>query len=108
MVDRGLTGFRRWAQACLLLAFGCGFPEGVVVLRAEFGGSSLSAQNDKQQSNSKSKSRSPFGDDKQESNYDNCGYCGGGMRTVFARQERMGPQAVGWRDLSRQTSTAVR
>jgi len=30
------------------------------------------------------------------------------MRTVLARQERMGPQAMGWRDLSRQTSTAVR
>ena len=30
------------------------------------------------------------------------------MRTVFARQERMGPQAMGWSDLSRQTSTAVR
>ena len=84
---------------------GCGFPEEVVVLRAEFGGSSPSAQNDKQQQGQK---QIPFGDDKQESNYDNCVYCGGGMRTVFARQERMGPQAVGWRDLSRQTSTAVR
>ena len=30
------------------------------------------------------------------------------MRTVFARQERMGPQAMGWSALSRQTSTAVR
>lgn len=27
---------------------------------------------------------------------------------MLARQERMGPQAMGWRDLSRQTSTAVR
>jgi len=33
---------------------------------------------------------------------------GGGMRTVLARQERMGPQAMGWSDLSRQTSMAVR
>ena len=35
-------------------------------------------------------------------------YRGGGMRTTLARQERMGPQAMGWRVLSRQTSTAVR
>jgi hypothetical protein len=55
---------------------GCGFPEEVVVLRAEFGGSSPSAQNDKQQqSNSKSKSRSPFLEmTSKKSNYDNCGY----------------------------------
>jgi len=30
------------------------------------------------------------------------------MRTVLARQERMGPQAMGWPLLFRQTSTAVR
>lgn len=30
------------------------------------------------------------------------------MRTVLARQERMGPHEMGWSDLSRQTSTAVR
>jgi hypothetical protein len=36
------------------------------------------------------------------------GYCGGGILTVLALQERMGPQGVGRRDLSRQTSTAVR
>jgi hypothetical protein len=30
------------------------------------------------------------------------------MRTVLARQERMGPQPVGWRVLLRQTSMAVR
>ncbi len=33
---------------------------------------------------------------------------GGVMRTELARQERMGPQGVGWARLSRQTSTAVR
>lgn len=33
---------------------------------------------------------------------------GGGTRMIAARQERMGPQAIGWRDLSRQISTAVR
>jgi len=30
------------------------------------------------------------------------------MRTVLARQERMGPQGVGWAFLLRQTSMAVR
>ncbi len=30
------------------------------------------------------------------------------MRTVFARQERIGPQAIGCKDLSRHTSMAVR
>jgi hypothetical protein len=40
---------------------GSGFPEGVVVLRVEFGGSSPSAQNDKQQQGQK---QIPFGDDK--------------------------------------------
>jgi len=30
------------------------------------------------------------------------------MRTVLARQERIGPQAIGCRDLSRHTSTAVK
>ena len=34
--------------------------------------------------------------------------CGGGIRTVLARQVRMGPQFMGWRVLLRQTSTAVR
>jgi hypothetical protein len=33
---------------------------------------------------------------------------GGGMRTVLARQERMGPQGVGWPFLFRQISIAVR
>ena len=30
------------------------------------------------------------------------------MRTVLARQERMGPHGVGWAFLLRQTSMAVR
>ena len=42
---------------------GGGFPEEVVVLRAEFGGSSPSAQNDRQKQKQK---QIPFGDDKQE------------------------------------------
>jgi len=33
---------------------------------------------------------------------------GGVMRTVLARQDRMGPHGVGWAFLLRQTSMAVR